>query len=102
MSTESVKHLFLLTVTDLAEVIKTKDSTLSERLKNHPEDFPPAMEIPGCRGFRFHPQDVADWLVELSAKALGLRSAPANDMPRITRRTRKKRADTSGATDELR
>ncbi|MGE4529804.1 MAG: hypothetical protein AB7C98_00590 [Acidithiobacillus sp.] len=74
MSTESVKHLFLLTVTDLAEVIKTKDSTLSERLKNHPEDFPPAMEIPGCRGFRFHPQDVADWLVELSAKALGLRS----------------------------
>jgi hypothetical protein len=91
MSTESVKHLFLLTVTDLAEVIKTKDSTLSERLKNHPEDFPPAMEIPGCRGFRFHPQDVADWLGELSAKALGLRSASA-DNPTITRLTRKKRA----------
>lgn len=91
MSTESVKHLFLLTVTDLAEVIKTKDSTLSERLKNHPDDFPPAMEIPGCRGFRFHPQDVADWLGELSAKALGLRSASA-DNPTITCRTRKKRA----------
>jgi hypothetical protein len=98
MSTESVKHLFLLTVTDLAEVIKTKDSTLSERLKNHPEDFPPAMEIPGCRGFRFHPQDVADWLVELSAKALGLRSALA-DNPTIIRRTRKKRPVASEASD---
>ncbi len=98
MSTESVKHLYLLTVTDLAEVIKTKDSTLSERLKNHPEDFPPAMEIPGCRGFRFHPQDVADWLVELSAKALGLRSASV-DNPTITRRTRKKRSVASEASD---
>ena len=98
MSTESVKHLYLLTVTDLAEVIKTKDSTLSERLKNHPEDFPPAMEIPGCRGFRFHPQDVADWLVELSAKALGLRSASAVN-PTITRRTRKKRAATPETAD---
>ncbi|MHB1493841.1 MAG: hypothetical protein ACYCUY_00090 [Acidithiobacillus sp.] len=98
MSTESVKHLFLLTVTDLAEVIKTKDSTLSERLKNHPEDFPPAMEIPGCRGFRFHPQDVADWLVELSAKALGLRSA-LTDNPTISSRTRKKRAVTSETAD---
>ncbi|MBN6740620.1 hypothetical protein JKG47_08780 [Acidithiobacillus sp. MC6.1] len=49
----------------------------------HPQDFPPAITIPGCRGVRFLMADVLAWLESRkSAKAPAPRTEPPAPRPR--------------------
>jgi hypothetical protein len=63
MSTEN-----LLTHDDLAVRIRSTGKTVANRYYRAPEDFPPVLKVPGCRGPRFRPQDVDVWISGLAGK----------------------------------
>lgn len=54
-------EIILLTVADLAAVLRLKRQTIYNRLCNCPETLPPAMRIPTLKGPRWSARVVREW-----------------------------------------
>lgn len=100
----------LLTLDDLAVRIRSTAKTVANRYYRAPEDFPPVLKVPGCRGPRFRPQDVDVWIYSLAGKTenrstkLPLSAPPPSDhaaakrprgRPRLASVTQRRRAQSA-------
>lgn len=61
----------LLTIDDLAAVLRLSVATIWNRRSKAPHTLPPAVDLPGAGGLRWRQQDVEAWLeAHLSAAAV--------------------------------
>jgi predicted DNA-binding transcriptional regulator AlpA len=54
---------------ELAQLVGANLPSMRNAFYTHPEQFPPAIYIPGCKGVRFLRQDVFHWLDERKSLA---------------------------------
>ncbi|OCB03089.1 hypothetical protein BBC27_09575 [Acidithiobacillus ferrivorans] len=78
----------VLTLRDLATLISGQFESVRNAFYLHPEDFPPVLYIPGCRGPRFRVSDIPDWL-ESRKKAKPSPASPPPAAPKPQGRPRK-------------
>ncbi|MCR2830776.1 hypothetical protein NR402_10865 [Acidithiobacillus ferrooxidans] len=65
----------------LAAAIGANPRSLRNAFYLHPDDFPPAIYLPGCRGPRFLVDDVQAWLEARKAKTQPAQSTAAAPKP---------------------
>ena len=53
---------YAIDLPELAAAIGANPRSLRNAFGSHPDDFPPAIYLPGCRGPRFLVDDVQAWL----------------------------------------
>lgn len=54
----------LLTIDDLAKILRLSRQTLKADVTRRPETLPPRLRVPGCRRVLWRPQDVEAWLAK--------------------------------------
>lgn len=59
---KSDEKLILLTVKDLAEILKKSPSSVKSDLTRNPQSLPPSVRIPSSRRVLFRLHDVKQWL----------------------------------------
>lgn len=65
-------HLQLLTLADLATLLRRGTETIRKDIVRNPEAVPPRFQIPGTRLLRWRPEDVERWQSECSTSKGGL------------------------------
>ena len=67
----------------LASMVEGHLASMRNRFYSHPEDFPTAYYLPGCRGARFRLSDLDAWLESYRSS-----SAPASTPAPVTKPTK--------------
>ena len=78
---DSIAQKLAITLPELASLVSGQYESLRNHFYLHPEDFPPARYIPGCRGPRFVVADLPAWLESRKAKPSPASPPPVTPKP---------------------
>ncbi|MHB8250671.1 hypothetical protein [Acidithiobacillus sp.] len=80
---------FAIDLPELAAAIGANPRSLRNAFYLHPDDFPPARYLPGCRGPRFLVTDIPAWLESRQTQTTTTTTRPPPAAPKPQGRPRK-------------